>query len=75
MDVVVELRARGVRVTQSQVHYWCRGSVPRLATREQIEKWSDGAVSAETAEIPTDEGSGPSLHDATGSRPTVKKVG
>ncbi len=45
-DAMVEMRASGVRVTQSQVHYWTQGALPRESTRMRIEEWSKGAVPA-----------------------------
>lgn len=67
LDAVIELRALGLRVSQSQVHYWCRGSVPRAETRDIVETWSGGAVSSAT-----DEPSGPDLAaDDSGEHPAV----
>ncbi len=68
LDAVIELRACGVRVSQSQIHYWCRGSVPRTATRRPIELWSGGAVPALTP----DEASSPDLDaDESGEHPAA----
>lgn len=66
LDAVVELRAAGLRASTSQVHYWCRGSVPRSESRDIIAAWSGGDVPAETTEE-----SGPALPDDTGEHLAV----
>ena len=85
LDAVIELRAVGVRATQSQAHYWCRGSVPRLATREQIAIWSKGDVPAEAVDVPLADGSSGSVEaeaeadesgdHATGANDSAKAAG
>jgi transcriptional regulator with XRE-family HTH domain len=49
-EVGEALRAEGLRVTQSQVYYWTRGSKPRESTRMRIAEWSRGAVPAHVPE-------------------------
>lgn len=41
------LRRARVKVTQSGVSYWCRGTRPRESTRARVARWSKGAVPAD----------------------------
>lgn len=46
-DAMFALRRARMRVTQSQISYWCRGSRPREQMRERLERWSKGVVRAD----------------------------
>lgn len=51
-DAAFTLRRARMRVTQSQISYWCRGSRPRVEMRERLERWSKGAVPADLPMAP-----------------------
>lgn len=46
-EAMFALRRAKMRVTQSQISYWVRGSRPREQMRQRIERWSKGAVAAD----------------------------
>jgi hypothetical protein len=45
-DAHLAMRRARIRVSPSQVSYYCRGARPREALRQKIQRWSRGDVPA-----------------------------
>jgi predicted transcriptional regulator len=49
IDVDQKEAAKALKVAESAISYWLRGSVPREKKREDVERWSKGKVKASLA--------------------------